>query len=138
LPDGHKWHECIMRAASIVGGGVSQVKLSKPKTIGGVDFLLYGRLDTLKAGTIYDLKFSKTYEAGKYIDSTQHPMYLELELGAIDFQYVVSDGKDVFLETYRREDVRPIEDTIAEFMDFLRLSGLDGVYFEYWKARGGL
>lgn len=59
-------------------GGVLQYKARKPIEAGGMQLLLYGRLDCLKAGEIIDIKFSKGYDVGKYFSSTQHPAYFEL------------------------------------------------------------
>ena len=82
-----------------------QVAAYRDKRIDGVPFLLYGRLDALKAGTIYDTKFVRRYEAGKYVSSPQHPMYFDCVPEASRFVYVVSDGKFVYQEEYRRGEV---------------------------------
>ncbi len=85
-----------------------------------MDVVLYGRLDALKAGTIYDIKFSKGYERGKFYSSTQHPTYMLLIPEAQTFSYLVSNGMDVWTECYRRDetpDIRPI------ISDFFRLAG---------------
>ena len=63
-----------------------------------MDVVLYGRLDALKAGTIYDIKFSKGYERGKFYSSTQHPTYMLLIPEAQQFSYLVSNGMDVWTE----------------------------------------
>ena len=76
--------------------------------VNGMEFVLYGRLDTLKAGTIYDIKFSGSYDKGKYVDSTQHPTYMELIPEADQFTYVVSNGQNVWTETYRDSFTRTV------------------------------
>src|SRR5690606_39739786 len=53
-------------------GSLLQYSTSKVVTVAGRELLLYGRLDALRAGTIYDIKFSRSYERGKYYSSTQH------------------------------------------------------------------
>lgn len=96
--------------------------------------LLYGRLDVLKAGVSYDIKFSGSYEAGKYLDSTQHPMYLEIVPEATKFTYLVSNGSAVWPETYTREETPSIIPTISNFFDWLEMRGLMELYKEKWLA----
>lgn len=139
IPEGHKWASLVNEAADFVRGGVWQTKASRPKRINGIDFLLYGRFDVLKAGIIYDIKFissSAGYDTGKYFDSTQHPMYLEIEQSADEFRYLVGDKNGIYLEKYTRSDTPSIDGDIEKFMDFLRMSGLEQTYFEKWRARG--
>ena len=80
-----KWYDAALKAANRVRGGTLQFKAYKQITVNGMDFLLHGRLDVLKAGEIIDIKFSKGYDRGKYFDSTQHPMYFELVPEAVKF-----------------------------------------------------
>jgi hypothetical protein len=127
----------VREIADIVRGGQKQVALYQDKTIGGVDYLLYGRLDYLKAGVIYDIKYSKSYEAGKFTDSIQHPFYFELCPEAPEFKYLISDGNDVFKETYFRNLTPEIDKTVIQFMQFLNERKLAEIYFEKWKAQGG-
>ena len=124
--------------ADIVRGGQKQVTLYKDKTIGGVDYLLYGRLDYLKAGVIYDIKYSKSYEAGKFTESIQHPFYFELCPEAKQFQYLISDGNDVFMEKYFRNLIPEIDKTVIQFMQFLSKCKLTEIYYEKWTAQGGV
>ena len=130
----HRWYDAASSVAGIVRGGQFQYKAKKTVTVGGIDFLLYGRLDVLKAGTIYDIKFSKSYDRGKYFSSTQHPLYLELLPEAIQFMYLVSNGTDVWTETYFREDTKSIFPVIADFTDWIKAQGLFPIYSEKWAA----
>lgn len=130
----HRWYDAARRVAEIVRGGQFQYKAKKPVTVGGVHFLLYGRLDVLKAGEIIDIKFSKSYDRGKYFDSTQHPMYLELIPEAERFKYLVSNGSDVWTETYRRDETRNILPIVADFWSWLGSQGLTDEYRRYWEA----
>ena len=131
----HEWYRPVTEIADIVKGGQYQVKLSRDLTVDGITFVCYGILDFLKCGVIYDTKFSKTYHVGKYLDSTQHPMYFYLCPEAYEFTYIISDGKWVYRETYRPDDVEPIEHTIKHFMDFLDNLGLVNTYCENWKSK---
>ena len=135
-PAGHKWEKGIREIGEQVKGGVLQAALYKDVCIDGLRLLLYGRLDVLKAGTIYDIKCSRTYEPGKYLDSPQHPMYLELCPEADRFTYLVwTKNKDVCRETYTRRETPPIESVIRPFISYLENTGLDQIYTEKWKAR---
>ena len=129
-----KTSESVRYIAEIVRGGQPQVALYKDKYISGMNFLLYGRLDYLKAGTIYDVKFSGKYEVGKYLSSVQHPFYFELCPEAVWFEYLISDGRDVFSERYTRAETEPVDKTIRYFIEFLKARGLLDIYFEKWKA----
>lgn len=72
------WNWAAGQIAAIIKGGQLQFKSRKTIRVRGMDVVLYGRLDALKAGTIYDIKFSKGYERGKFYSSTQHPTYMLL------------------------------------------------------------
>ncbi len=130
----HKWYLAAAKTAHKVRGGVIQYKAKKEIQVSGIDVLLYGRIDFLKAGVVIDTKFSKSYERGKYIDSTQHPTYLELIPEANSFMYVISNGTEVWTETYRRDETPPIEPIIADFFRWLIDNGLMDVYKEHWLS----
>lgn len=131
----HDWYAPAIEIADIVRGSQFQYVAKKEVTIAGVDFLLYGKLDSLKAGIINDIKFSGSYNVGKYFDSPQHPMYMECVPEATEFNYLVSNGRRVWRETYRREECKPISDVIEEFIGYLRVSGLFEIYTNHWKAK---
>lgn len=136
MPDNdHKWFDGICCVGDIVKGGQFQVAAYRDKNINGLDFLLYGRLDVLKAGTIYDIKFSRTYESGKYLDSPQHPMYFECVPEAKTFTYVIYTGRDVCTETYWRNETPTIDETVCQFIEYLEDTGLAKLFIENWKAR---
>ncbi len=129
------WYEAASKIATIVGGAPLQFKASKVITVNGIELVLYGRLDSLKAGIIRDIKFSKSYDRGKYIDSTQHPTYFEIVPEAIAFEYLVSNGTDVWTERYEREDTPSIIPTISDFLSWLQDVGLMNVYQTHWGAK---
>lgn len=135
LDEEHEWAEGIKQVSGIVIDGAYQVKLSKDIIINNVNFVLYGILDVLKAGQIYDIKFSKTYEYGKYLESPQHPMYFELCPEVNKFTYVISNGKEVYKEKYERYDTEPIEREIKLFMKFLDEKNLVKTYCENWQSK---
>ena len=130
----HRWYDAASKVADIVRGGQFQLKAKKYVTVNGIDFLMYGRLDVLKAGTIYDIKFTKNYDRGKYFGSTQHPLYLDLIHEVGRFTYLISNGTDVWTETYTREETRSIYPVISDFTDWIRDQGLFQIYAEKWEA----
>lgn len=131
-----QWFDAACKVAEIIGDGLLQYRARKTITVSGMEFVLYGRLDALSAGVIYDIKFtSSSYEVGKYIDSTQHPTYMELVPEAHEFVYLVSNGTQVWTtDRYRRDEVRDIRTVIAAFIDWLNANDLMAVYTEYWQA----
>jgi hypothetical protein len=130
-----KWYDAAEKIARIVRGGQLQCKASKEIEVSGMTFILYGRLDALKAGVIYDIKFSKSYDVGKYFSSTQHPTYFELIPEADEFTYLVSNGSAVWPETYRRDEARSIVPYIADFISWLEVQGLLETYKSKWVAK---
>lgn len=130
-----QWYEAACDVAERVKGGQLQYVARKTVNLRCMNLLLYGRFDCLKAGTIYDIKFSKSYQRGKYFDSTQHPMYLELVPGAERFVYVISNGQDVWTEEYRRDEVQSIEPTIVDFLRYLEDTDTMQIYQEHWRSR---
>ncbi len=128
---------CVRKVAEIMRGGVYQLTAYKDKRIAGIDFLLMAKCDWVTAGVIKDCKRVTNYEPGKYLNSVQHPMYLEVLDKAYRFDYVVCDGSEVYLtDSYTREDMpQTIEQIITQFVDYLKSENLLGTYFEYWKAK---
>lgn len=129
------WYKAAENIAHRCAGGALQLVAKKPAEVSGIPLLLYGRLDVLKAGSIIDIKFTKSYDTGKFFDSTQHPMYFELVPEAKDFTYLASNGSAVWPETYRRDEARSIYPIIADFFSWLRATGLMELYQEKWSAR---
>ena len=135
-----KWEAGIESVAGIIKTAPVQVKAHREITVGGVDFLVYGILDALKEGVIYDVKFSsKSFGsaelAGKYLNSPQHPAYLYLVPEAYKFEYLVSDGKDLYRESYDRQETQDISEIIAEFLSTINEMGLLDIYKKFWVAK---
>ena len=127
----HKWYEAARKVARIVKGGQLQYKAKKQLAVSGEQILLYGRLDVLKAGEVIDIKFSQSYDRGKYLSSTQHPTYLELITEAEKFTYLVSNGTEVWTETYRRDETPDITVIVASFIEYLKVNGLWELYVKH-------
>ena len=134
-------------------GGSYQVKLSKECG----EYLLYGIVDCIKGGIIYDYKFSGSYEVGKFYKNYQTAMYLELvpearkmvylitnkfeeiEYPDIDFQSVASieyKVGDLFREEYERDAIiEPIEITVNKFISWLKQMDLYTLFTEKWGCK---
>lgn len=130
----NEWYYQANRIAGIIRGGILQYSAKQQIRVGNRNVLLYGRLDALKAGVIYDIKYTGHYDAGKFFDSTQHPMYLRLVPEAREFTYLISNGKDFWQETYRRDETVDIDRIVSDFYDWLSVQGLDELYRQHWKA----
>lgn len=135
LNESRKHADAIREVGDECRGGQFQVRLSREIEVDGVQFLAYGVLDCLKAGTIYDIKFSKTYTVGKYRDSPQHPMYFYICPEAQEFVYLISDGEGVCRERYAPDIVEPIEYHIKHLMKFLERHDLIDEYAANWQAQ---
>lgn len=134
------WESGIQAVATVLRGAQTQVKASRVLQLDGEEFLVYGILDALRAGVIYDVKFSNkafgsTELAGKYLESPQHPAYFWIVPEAYEFRYLVSDGADLYVETYAKADTPPIADIIREFAASIKYDNLWEIYTEHWKAR---
>ena len=135
LPEDHEWAKPIRQLSKYLAGSQQQVSLFREYEVDGQPLLLHGVLDFLKAGVIYDTKFSKHYYLNKYLQSPQHPMYLELVPEARRFEYLISDGTWVYRESYPREIVEPIEPTIRQFLAFLSANNLYQIFQEKWRVQ---
>jgi len=127
---------CVQDVAAEVRGGTWQVKLSRVEVIAGQQFLLYGRLDVLKGPEVIDLKFTRSFEVGKYRDAPQTKMYLYLAEKCLRMRYLISDGRETYEDVYNRADVAPIQSEVAEFWSWLQTKPeLLATYIEKWQSK---
>lgn len=138
-PPHPKWEYGITTIAELMKGAQFQVRVQREIEVAGVTFLVYGVLDGLRAGTIFDVKFkNKSFGsldlAGDYFDSPQHPFYFYMLPEARDFLYLVSDGNDLYIERYTPEESVKAESLILEFLQFLKAANLLDVYKAHWQA----
>lgn len=136
-----KWSTGANEIADIIieNCTLEQAKVYKDVTINGIDYLMYGVIDWLGGGTIYDIKYKhniSNYNVGDYCDGTQHRMYLSIIDTADKFVYLISNGQKVYKETYTRKESRPIEQDIINLENWLKLHNLWDIYVEKWHARG--
>lgn len=129
--------ECVRKVAEIMRGGTYQLTAYKDVHIAGIDFLLMAKCDWVRAGVIYDCKRVTNYEPGKYYESAQHPMYMEVIDTAYAFKYIVCDGSEVYTtDEYTRADIpQPIEQIITQFVQYLKSENLLETYFRYWQSK---
>ena len=134
--------------------GAYQVKVSKEYG----DYLLYGIIDCLKGGIIYDYKYTKNYEVGKFFNNYQTLMYLEMVPEAKKMVYLITnkfeqkahisvpiDNENVAtvettVEIFREEytkDMFPetIDSILHKFGQWLKQYNLYDLYVEKWKCK---
>lgn len=135
--------------------GAYQVKVSKEYG----DYLLYGIVDCLKGGIIYDYKYTKNYEVGKFFNNHQTLMYLEMIPEAKKMVYLITDkfvkemplsaplnyeycGEyeykvgDVYREEYTKDMFSETIDSILhKFEQWLKQYNLFDLYTEKWKCK---
>jgi len=135
-PSDDSYGDCVREVAEYVRGKIFQYKASRPVLIDGVDFLLYGRMDAFGGAWIDDIKFGKSFEVGKYRDSPQTKMYLDLEPGPMGMRYLYSDGSAVYIDEYRRESVESIIPTVREFWGWLgNFPEYLATYRDKWESK---
>lgn len=127
----------ITDASPIIKGGAFQIVGKKNVVVNGVPFLMYGRLDVLKNGIIYDIKRVTRYATQKYLHSAQHGFYMDLFPNASQFTYLVFDGNKLHQETYYRGQYKPTEAILSDFIQWLRENNLWGVYASLWASKKG-
>lgn len=133
--------------------GAYQVVVSKEHG----DYLLYGKVDCLKGGIIYDYKYTKNYDVGKFFNNHQTLMYLEMVPEASKMVYLITnkfekteyaennfqDVKnieyevgDIFREEYTK-DMFPetIDSVLHKFETWLKQYNLFDLYAEKWKCK---
>lgn len=130
----YKGNTCF---SEIVKGGAFQIVGKKYETISGLNFLLYGRLDVLKGGTIFDIKRVQCWKLNRYKTSFQHPFYLHLFSECNDFKYLIFDGVKGRIERYTRDECEDIKVVIADFINWLSINNLLDVYKEKWRSKYG-
>lgn len=121
------------------------------------DYLLYGKVDCLKGGIIYDYKYTKNYDVGKFFDNHQTLMYLEMVPEASKMVYLITNKfeiedyadidymdtakieytvGDIFREEYTK-DMFPetIDSILHKFEEWLKQYNLFELYAEKWKCK---
>lgn len=147
--DGYKFEDWAIENYEPTQNGQYQVKLYKTiKSKYGTEYLLYGRLDCLKNGVVYDYKHTSSYDVGKFFNRCQTSVYLDLVPEAKEMIYIIGTDKPkyikemkengnpyyIFTEKYLREEVKPIDDIISNFEEWLKKMNLWQIYKEKWLS----
>lgn len=143
---GFKFEDFMIKNYEPTKNGCYQVKLSKNITTNTGEYVLYGRLDCLKAGTIYDYKSTGSYDVGKFYGSYQTLIYFELCPEANEFIYLIcnnyKEGKipqelNLYQESYTRVDIKNIniKQEIDNFINWLKTNELYDLYCEKWESK---
>lgn len=150
---GFKYEKYMQENYKETLGGAYQVKLSKEYG----DYLLYGIIDCLKGGIIYDYKYTQNYEVGKFFNNHQTLMYLEMVPEAKKMIYLITNKfnkieypdmefkdvskieyevGDIFKEEYTK-DMFPetIDSILHKFGQWLKQYNLYDLYVEKWKCK---
>lgn len=128
---------CVTEVADVVRGGLWQEKVYKEISICGMDFLLYGLADVIKRDHIYDVKFTKKYEIGKYQNSIQHLSYMFCS-NIPHFAYLPSDGQSVWREDYSLSDKTEVllRGRLASMIENIMADhDMKEAYLEHWRAK---
>lgn len=128
----------VQEISSVIRDGAFQVYVEKDIVVEGKNVRLVGVLDTLKSGTIYDIKRVNQYDLQKYYTSYQHHIYFELVQDAENFIYLIGAGtSDNYLTFYQEEYVKSdkidIKEVVSKFYQFLRDNNLWQTYKEKWE-----
>lgn len=145
IKTGYQYEDFMIKNYEPTKNGCYQVKLSKDITTSTGNYVLYGRFDCLKAGKIYDYKYTSNYDVGKFYSNYQTPIYLELEPNATEIEYLVcnnyGEGKkleelNIYHEVYRRDEIKlDITQEIDNFINWLSVNKLLDLYHEKWKSQ---
>jgi len=145
IETGFKYEDFMIKNYEPTKNGCYQVKLSKEITTKTGTYVLYGRLDCLKAGRITDYKYTGSYDVGKFYGNYQTPIYFELASEANEFEYLVcnnyKEGKtleelNIYHEIYRREEVKiDLAQEIDNFIEWLKVNKLLNLFQEKWESQ---
>jgi len=127
---------CVVEVGDIVKPCTWQVSGSKNIHISDKEICLYGITDAIDGPIIYDIKYVKTFDYGKYQKSIQHSIYMHIFDQSTEFVYLVSDGKSVYTESYRKDQVKNVVPTILDFFSWLSVNPeYEDFYFKNWEAK---
>tara|TARA_R100000315_G_C5181176_1_gene105068 strand:+ start:144 stop:779 length:636 start_codon:yes stop_codon:yes gene_type:complete len=131
------YEKLITKLGEKVKGGYWQESVKKQFEVAGTKILLYGRCDVIKGDTIYDIKYTKNYNLGKFQESTQHLIYMFCS-GLDKFKYLVSDLKSYWIEEYVKQSniEAKLRSEVMQFLDYLdRDKEANELFYTKWKAK---
>lgn len=141
---GYQYEDFMIENYEPTKNGCYQVKLSKDIITKTGIYVLYGRLDCLKAGKIYDYKYTGSYDVGKFFGNYQTPIYLALAPEADEMEYLVcnnyKEGKtmeelNIYHEVYNRNEARvDLSYEIDCFIYWLKANNLYQLFCDKWES----
>lgn len=126
------WLGCCKEIAEEVRGGLFQERVYRNERINDFDVLLYGKADCVRRDFIKDIKFTASYDLGKYSDSIQHDLYMHCS-PAPSFRYIVSNGHSVWHEDYH-QTAKSKEKMFADIYEMLCDIRADAEFNEAFTA----
>lgn len=142
---GFEYEDFMIKNYEQTKNGCYQVKLSKDIVTKTGVYVLYGRLDCLKAGKIYDYKYTGSYDVGKFFNNYQTAIYLELAPEAFEMEYLICNnykaGKkieelNIYHETYTRKEVNiDLGYEIDCFIYWLKANNLYSIFCDKWESK---
>ena len=142
---GYQFEDYMVNNYEPTKNGCYQVKGYKDVHAKTGTYLLYGRMDCVKAGKIYDYKYTGSYDVGKFVNSYQTSVYFELVPEAYEFEYIIcnnyKEGKtledlNIYHEIYKREEIKiNICDEIDNFISWLKVNHLLELYQDKWLCK---
>lgn len=130
------YQNCVYEIEKSIKGGTWQTTGNKTITIDNQEFVLHAKTDVLRGPEIFDIKYVRQYESGKYFNSIQHKLYFEVLEYTDTFIYLISDGKEVYYETYTREETESIIPIISDFWSWInQFPEYFKIYQEKWNAK---
>ncbi|MGD9162839.1 MAG: hypothetical protein PVG39_30815, partial [Desulfobacteraceae bacterium] len=114
-----KYSKCVNECSRLLAGSIHN-QFACMKFDG---FILEGWMDFIRINRVFDLKTTKKYTLGKYINNFQHRFYLYCLMDSCvnNFTYLITDFRSVYREDYQWEKsfVHDIRSGINGFMDYL-------------------
>lgn len=101
-------------------------------------YLLYGKTDVIKRDTVIDVKYTASYDVGKFLSSQQHRIYLYCT-GLPKASYLISNGRDWWREDYFNHGgiEQEIRDAIRHFTGHLENDPeAKALYYSKWVSYG--
>lgn len=131
------YEKLITKLGEKVKGGYWQESVKKEIEVAGTRILLYGRCDVIKEDTVFDIKYTKNYNLGKFQNSTQHLIYMFCS-GLDKFKYLVSDLKSYWIEEYVKQSniEAKLRSEIIQFFEYLdRDKEAKELFYNKWKSK---
>ena len=145
IQKGFDYEEYMIENYEPTKDGCYQVVLYKDIETKTGKYLLYGRLDCLKAGKIYDYKYTGSYDVGKFYDNYQTPIYMLLAEDAYEMEYLICnnfnkgktlDELNIYHEVYRKDETKTdIGREIDNFINWLKTNKLYEIFCEKWVSK---